>query len=74
MKTQNGTKCGGRHNKHFLADYTAILTIHDRRYTICSHAVGRTYCGELIDVTDGLVVFCCGDERNHNDRPMLGVD
>lgn len=74
MKAKDNKDCGERHALEFFRDHTAIVTIGDRRYTICSHRVGRSYCGNLIDVTDGNVVFCCGDETSHHNDVIAGLD
>ena len=70
MKTATGQDCGGKHGKGFLRNQFGIQEINGRRYTVCSHVVGNTICGELIDVTDGPIVFCCG--RHHDGTPALG--
>ena len=74
MKMKNGQDCGGAHAPEFFKDQFAVITIGDRRYTICSHRMGREYCGQLIDVTDGSIVFCCGDAERHNNPVVLGLD
>ncbi len=73
MKQANGYDCGGRHLQDEKS--LSILTINGRRYTVCSHQVDNDRCGALIDVTDlAAVVYCCGIESNHRDRPVLGLD
>jgi hypothetical protein len=72
MQTAKGTKCNGSHEFNGKRD-TGIWDVYEmngRRYTVCAHRVGDTYCGALIDVTDGPVVICCGDEQNHRDVSM----
>jgi len=72
-KRADGTDCGVAHRYEYLIDRTAIMTIGERRYTVCAHPVGkRGYCGELIDVTDGNIYFCCGGDHEH--MPILGID
>jgi hypothetical protein len=51
-----------------------LAEINGRRYTTCSHVVRNSICGELIDVTDGPIVYCCGKEDNHRNPPMLGLE
>lgn len=67
MRTHTGKDCTGshRHNGKSGAGLWDVYTINGRRYTVCAHTVGDSYCGALIDVTDSEVVICCGNERNH---------
>ncbi len=72
VKTAKGTECNGKHEFSLSGrgmDLYKVRTIEGRRYTVCAHQVGRTYCGALIDVTDlPAVVICCGEHSPESDE------
>jgi hypothetical protein len=72
MKTTTGTDCGKGHMPEAITPDTLPLTIHGKRYTVCTHKVGHTYCGALVNVTTDMGIHrCCGKASNHQPPDAL---
>jgi hypothetical protein len=66
MKTARGGQCEAEHSSNGLKHLEDVIVINGRRYAVCAHPVGNTYCGALIDVTGRELVLCCGDDKKHS--------